>query len=131
MHLGRPCHSSSRCVVSFFLRVYPLTVSQIRMSPQARAFFHKLCREIGLPELELKKYVRTRWASLFNVLDRFLELQPAVARFIQLADESEEVPTLKGKAYANFRLGKKDWEHLSLIHQVLKVATWPFHYPTY
>src|SRR5271154_2691032 len=96
------------------------------MSPQARTFFKKLCREVALPELKLTQYVRTRWASLYNTLDRFIKLQPAVTHFIQLVDDSEEVPTLKNKRYADFRLGKCDWEHLALIHEVLKVIMFQF-----
>jgi hypothetical protein len=76
---------------------------------------------VGLPELELTQWIRTHWASLCNALDRFLQLQAAVTRFIQLADDSEEVPALVGKSYADYRLGKKDWAQLALIHEVLKV----------
>ena len=95
--------------------------SQIRLSPQAQAFFRKMCWEVDLPELELTQWVRTCWVSLFKTLDRLLKLQPAVTHFIQLADDSDEVPTLKGKSYAGFRLGKRDWMQLTIIHEVLQV----------
>jgi hypothetical protein len=45
---------------------------QIRMSPQARAFFRQMCEQVNVPKLELKLWVRTRWASLFDFLDRML-----------------------------------------------------------
>ena len=48
------------------------------MSPQARAFFKKLCHEVGDPELELLLFVRTRWSSMFVCLERALNLQKVV-----------------------------------------------------
>jgi hypothetical protein len=45
-----------------------------------------------------------------------------------LADESDEVPNLKGKSYSDFYLRKRDWEKLELMHEVLKVRR-PFVYP--
>ena len=39
----------------------------------------------------------------------------------QLADDSDEVPNLKGKQYVDFRLLKKDWDTLKLMHEVLQV----------
>ena len=50
-------------------------VQQIRKSPQACAFLHRMCRETDIPELELVNFVRTRWASMFMFLERFLKLQ--------------------------------------------------------
>lgn len=34
---------------------------------------------------------------------------------------SEDVPDLKGMSYADFRLDKRDWEKLKLMHKVLQV----------
>ena len=48
------------------------------MSPQARAFFKRLCREVGDPELELLLFVRTQWSSMFVCLERALDLQKVV-----------------------------------------------------
>lgn len=45
------------------------------MSPQARAFFRKTCTEVDVPDLQLLKWIRTRWASLFHFLDRILILK--------------------------------------------------------
>ena len=39
-----------------------------------------------------------------------------------MADESDEVPNLKGKNYSDFYLRKRDWEKLELMHEVLKVC---------
>ncbi|KIK36239.1 hypothetical protein CY34DRAFT_94742, partial [Suillus luteus UH-Slu-Lm8-n1] len=44
-----------------------------------------------------------------------------VNRFIQLADDSDEVPKLKGKSYADFRLSVQEWTELDLMHEVLQV----------
>ncbi|KIK36413.1 hypothetical protein CY34DRAFT_94422, partial [Suillus luteus UH-Slu-Lm8-n1] len=43
-----------------------------------------------------------------------------INRFIQLADESDEVPNLKGKLYADFRLSAPEWTELELMREVLQ-----------
>lgn len=50
-------------------------IEQIRASPQARAFFVICCIEERIEPLELKRWVRTRWASLFDLLERILKVQ--------------------------------------------------------
>jgi hypothetical protein len=41
-----------------------------------------------------------------------------------LADDSDEVPDLVGdKRYADFKPTKKDWEHLTKMHEILQVCT--------
>ncbi|KAF8218540.1 hypothetical protein L208DRAFT_1215012, partial [Tricholoma matsutake] len=40
--------------------------------------------------------------------------------FVKLADDSEEVPALKGKQYANFHLDLKDWEKMKQMKEVLQ-----------
>jgi hypothetical protein len=47
----------------------------------------------------------------------------AINHFVQLADDSEEVPDLTGgKAYSDFKLMKRDWEKIETVHEVLKVC---------
>ena len=48
---------------------------QVRLSPQASAFFFRCCAEEGLPHLELIKYVRTRWSSMYDLLERAFKLK--------------------------------------------------------
>ena len=83
-------------------------------------------------------YVRTRWALMFNCLDRALTLQTvctyrarqdsvlihtqALTCFAQLADDSEEVPPLRNKKYSWWRLSKLEWDGVKLLHEVLKVS---------
>jgi hypothetical protein len=57
----------------------------------------------------------------FIVLIEFL-LQ-GISRFVQLADDSEEVPKLKNKMYSDFKLSRDDWDQLSLMHEVLRVRS--------
>ncbi|KAF5370479.1 hypothetical protein D9615_009743 [Tricholomella constricta] len=95
-------------------------VKQIRASPQARAFFKKSCQQNDVPTLQLLLWIRTRWASMYSFLDRMLTVRKAINHFVQLADDSDEVPTLRGKSYSDFRLGKQDWNKLELMHEVLK-----------
>jgi hypothetical protein len=42
---------------------------------------------------------------------------------VQLADDSDKVPDLQRKSYADFRLNRKEWERLELMHEVLQVST--------
>ncbi|KAG1731054.1 uncharacterized protein EDB91DRAFT_1085179 [Suillus paluster] len=49
-------------------------IKQICKSPQAQAFFRKLCKEEGVAVRKILTWVRTRWASLFKCLKRFLSL---------------------------------------------------------
>jgi hypothetical protein len=82
----------------------------------------KSCEEEGIPVHEILAWVRTRWASLFKCLERFVSLRLAINRFTLLADESPEVPTLRNKSYSDFRLDRLDWKKIQLVCNVLKVA---------
>lgn len=110
---------------------------QVRLSPQASAFFFKCCAEEGLPRLELVKYVRTRWSSMYDLLERAFKLQmvyflylivvvshyyQGIIKFIQLADDSSQVPNLQKKTYADFKLSPNEWTNLELLRQILKVS---------
>lgn len=37
-------------------------------------------------------------------------------RFVKEADDSDKVPTLKRKQYADYKLSSTEWEHLVRIH---------------
>lgn len=98
-----------------------------------------MCREVDVPELELILFIRTRWASMFACLDRALKLRnvrsytawkdlmlilaQAITRFTQLADESEEVPTLRNKKYSSFHLTRDEWNQLKVLHELMKVSS--------
>jgi len=51
-------------------------VNQVRSSPQARSYFRKLCVEENIKPLQLLKWVRTRWASLYDLIYRLIDVQP-------------------------------------------------------
>jgi hypothetical protein len=51
-------------------------VNQVRSSPQARTYFSKLCVEENVKPLQLLKWVRTRWASLYDLITRLLDVRP-------------------------------------------------------
>ncbi|KAF7333887.1 hypothetical protein MSAN_02401300 [Mycena sanguinolenta] len=95
-------------------------IKQIRMSPQARAFFKKCCIQSDVPVLELLLWVRTRWASLYKCLDRCLTLRKAIDLFVRIADDSDEVPDLRNKQYNNYTLTKKEWAKIEMIHEALR-----------
>ena len=54
---------------------------QIHASPQAKAFFATMCQEEGLKPLELIKWIRIRWGSMYDLIDRVL-VNRAVRIFI-------------------------------------------------
>lgn len=96
-------------------------VNQVRSSPQARAFFLKVCKDEGLPELQLLKWVRTRWASLYDLITRLLKVRRACNKFTLLADDDERVPNLKPpKTYSVFKLTDGEWQLLELIRDALQ-----------
>lgn len=92
-----------------------------------------------MPVLQLILWIRTRWASLYAFLNRLLILRKVsqsfngctslifrdqgINHFVQLADDSNEVPNLKGKSYSDFRLQKSDWARIVLMHEVLQVCS--------
>ena len=54
-----------------------------------------------------------------------------VDQFVLLANASEKVPLLpKDCLYADFQLTKKDWDRLSIIHEVLRVHPYFFSFPS-
>jgi hypothetical protein len=44
-----------------------------------------------------------------------------ITKFVQLADDSTQVPKLQKKAYADYKLTHDEWRRLDLLRQVLKV----------
>jgi hypothetical protein len=59
---------------------------QVRLSPQARAFFSKQCGAANVPRLELLKWCRTRWSSMDNMIERLIELRPVCATILLLVE---------------------------------------------
>jgi len=122
--------------------IYINSALQIRSSPQARTFFNKSCKQADVPILELMLWIHTRWASMhsflarmlllqkvcilnlfINMLSKFMPYWQGINLFVELADDSEDIPDLTGKSYADLRLDKKDWEKIKLMHDVLQVRT--------
>ncbi|KAI5115818.1 hypothetical protein M0805_002070 [Coniferiporia weirii] len=96
-------------------------IAQVCASPQARKYFKSMCEQEDIKLLQLLKWVRTRWASLYDLLVQILEVCVACDRFCLLADSSDKVLKLCGsKSYAMFRLTNTEWELLELIRDVLK-----------
>jgi hypothetical protein len=71
------------CFIYFMLLT---SLYQIRMSPQARAFFQDCCRNSGQPEYALLLWIRTRWASVHKALSRVLELDKVCSFLFHQAD---------------------------------------------
>ena len=96
-------------------------INQVRSSPQARAFFEKVCKDEQLEPLQLLKWVRTRWASLYDLINRMLDVRLACNKFTLLADDDPKVPNLKPpKSYAMFKLSEGEWSLLKLVRDGLK-----------
>jgi hypothetical protein len=56
----------------FLLILHAELSMQIRASPQAKVFFATMCQEEGLKPLELIKWIRIRWGSMYDLVDRVL-----------------------------------------------------------
>jgi hypothetical protein len=44
-----------------------------------------------------------------------------ITKFVQLADDSTQVPDLQKKCYADYRLTPTEWANLNLLRRILKV----------
>jgi hypothetical protein len=44
-----------------------------------------------------------------------------ITKFVQLADDSPQVPKLQKKRYADFKLTPNEWTNLDLLRKILKV----------
>lgn len=53
--------------------VADLSISQIRSSPQAKVFFADCCEREGLTPLQLMRWIRTRWGSMHDLVERMLD----------------------------------------------------------
>lgn len=73
--LGKALALITQVSLSLIFRFLPhfYFIFQIRASPQARTFFAKCCQEEAIAELELIKWVRTRWGSMHDLVDRLIE----------------------------------------------------------
>jgi hypothetical protein len=52
---------------------------KIRASSQAKAFFVKCCTQEGIPELEVIKWIRTRWGSMYDLTERLIDCRDVFA----------------------------------------------------
>lgn len=64
--------------------------------------------------LFLSKRSQRSWLTLLN--------DQGIIKFIQLADDSAQVPNLHKKYYADFKLTPNEWNNLDLLRQILKVS---------
>ena len=55
-------------------------IPQVRASPQARAYFARVCAEEDITPLQLIKWVRTRWGSMHDLIERVLTTKPVCFR---------------------------------------------------
>ncbi|EGO22881.1 hypothetical protein SERLADRAFT_409414 [Serpula lacrymans var. lacrymans S7.9] len=71
-----------------FLGKFLAFVNQVRASPQAKAYFVKVCKEKHIAPLELIKWVRIQWGSMYDLLKRVITNKDAVNKFCAVADIS-------------------------------------------
>ncbi|KAH9007510.1 hypothetical protein EDB83DRAFT_2323720 [Lactarius deliciosus] len=95
-------------------------ITQIQRSPQASSYFQTVCAEEGVKPLELKKWARTHWGSMYDLLEQLLSSKLAVNKFILVADDLDRVPKLKNKSYFNYRITPDEWKLLELMREVLQ-----------
>ena len=91
-------------------------INQVHSSPQARTFFHKLCKDESLLPLQLLKWIHICWASPYDLITCLLDVCPTCNKFTLLANDDHRVPNLKfPKMYGIFKLNKGEWCLLELI----------------
>ncbi|THG94301.1 hypothetical protein EW026_g7147 [Hermanssonia centrifuga] len=95
-------------------------INQVCTLPQACVYFATLCVEEGLAPLELIKWVRTQWGSIYYLLDCVKVNKAAVNKFTLLAYDSPKVLNLWKKNYSDYVICRPEWEVLDLIHEVLE-----------
>ncbi|KIK78943.1 hypothetical protein PAXRUDRAFT_16598 [Paxillus rubicundulus Ve08.2h10] len=95
-------------------------INQVRISPQAQTYFETVCKEEGLTPLQLIKWIRTQWGSMYDLIEHLVTNQAAVDKFCLIADASSKVPNLKKKKYSDYTISPNEWEMLDLIQEVLK-----------
>lgn len=73
----------------------------------------------------LERAFKLKAVSQFNhtVALPLLMSNQAITKFINLADDSPQVPDLQKKSYADFRLTSDEWANLALLRDILKVLT--------
>ncbi|KAH9007507.1 hypothetical protein EDB83DRAFT_2532639 [Lactarius deliciosus] len=84
------------------------------------SYFQTVCAEEGVKPLELKKWARTHWGSMYDLLERPLSSKLAVNKFVLVADDSDRVPKLKNKSYFDYRITPDEWKLLELMQEVLQ-----------
>ncbi|KAF8325888.1 uncharacterized protein EI90DRAFT_3018937 [Cantharellus anzutake] len=69
-------------------------------------------------------YGNTHWGSWLILLNRFIELRPAIMHFIEHADRKDSVPKAKGHTpkYSAWVFSDNDWNMMEIIRDALKVA---------
>ncbi|KAF8344050.1 uncharacterized protein EI90DRAFT_3010868 [Cantharellus anzutake] len=72
-------------------------IVRIRKSPGAKLYLRECCAKVSIKPLELMMYGNTRWGSWLILLNRFIELWPAIMHFIEHADRKDSVPKAKGR----------------------------------
>ncbi|KAF8263978.1 hypothetical protein EI94DRAFT_1703590 [Lactarius quietus] len=78
------------------------------------------CTQVGILPLDHLLWICTCWGSLYNFLEHFIKLKPAIIQFILLADASEAMPSLpKKRYYVDFHMNARDWESLGYIRDAL------------
>ena len=73
--------------------------------------FLSFARQVNISLLSLLDF--KCWQHVFN---------QGINHFVQLADDSEEVPNPQKKSYSDFKLTWDDWDRLALMHEVLHVS---------
>jgi hypothetical protein len=116
-------------------------INQVRMSSEGvRAYLEHVCVVHQLKPIKLCLWVRTRWGSMSHCLESTLAIQKvssynvilflfvltlcttkAIDYFCLAADSNEDLPPLKNKVWADYRLTLLEWRQVKLVHHCLKV----------
>ena len=103
--LNDPCHSLN-LIVKNSLETLPKEVLEFIdgihshfKSPQRRAVLARIQRENNLEVLSLKPYIKTRWLSLGNSLQRLINIWESLVLYTECLNK--EKPKMRPKSYDN------------------------------
>ena len=108
-------------------------------SEGVRVYLDHVCAVNQLNPIKLRLWIRTRWGSMSNCLESTLAIQKvssyyhtcllftdtsflkAIDYFCLAADANEDLPPLKNRVWADYRLTPHEWKLVKLVHHCLNI----------
>ena len=95
--LNDPCHSlnlvikNSLCKLSTDIKTFVIKIHSYFTSPQRKALLAKIQDENNLATKKLKRYVKTRWLSFGNSLERLVDIWESLQIYMEYMNKNKQV----------------------------------------